>query len=95
MLLIDGAIHPAFRKGSQNLNVRNGVGILPDGKALFAMSKTEINLYDFAEWFQRKGCKNALYLDGSVSRTYLPEKNWTQMDGIFGVMIGVTEAGDR
>lgn len=95
MLLIDGAIHPAFRKGSQNLNVRNGVGILSDGKALFAMSKTEINLYDFAEWFQRKGCKNALYLDGSVSRTYLPEKNWTQMDGIFGVMIGVTEAGDR
>ena len=95
MLLIDGAIHPEFRQGSKNLNVRNGVGILPDGKALFAMSKTEINLYDFAEWFQRKGCKNALYLDGSVSRTYLPEKNWTQMDGIFGVMIGVTEPNDR
>lgn len=95
MLLIDGAIHPGFKKGSTNLNVRNGVGILPDGKALFAMSKTEVNLYDFAEWFQRKGCKNALYLDGAVSRTYLPEKNWTQTDGDFGVMIGVTEPNGR
>lgn len=40
---------------------------------------------------KKKGCKNALYLDGFVSRTYLPEKNWSQLDGNFGVIIGVTE----
>jgi uncharacterized protein YigE (DUF2233 family) len=36
-------------------------------------------------------CQNALYLDGFVSRTYLPEKAWKQVDGNFGVIIGVTE----
>nr|WP_254091919.1 phosphodiester glycosidase family protein [Dawidia soli] len=34
MLLIDGAIHPAFKKGSANLNIRNGVGILRRARAL-------------------------------------------------------------
>ena len=31
----------------------------------------------------------ALSFDGFVCRTYLPEKNWIQTDGNFGVMIGV------
>jgi len=90
MLVIDGQIHPAFKEGSTNLNIRNGVGILPDGRVIFVMSKKEINFYDFANYFKSLGCKNALYLDGLVSRTYLPEKEWTQTDGNFGVVIGVT-----
>ena len=90
MLVIDGQIHSAFKEGSTNLNIRNGVGVLPDNKIIFAMSKKEINLYDFANYFKSLGCKNALYLDGFVSRTYLPEQNWTQTDGNFGVIIGVT-----
>lgn len=91
MLLIDGEIHPAFKEGSSNLNIRNGVGILDDTKVIFALSKKEINLYDFAQFFKTMGCKNALYLDGYVSRAYLPEKQWMQTDGNFGVMIGVTK----
>jgi uncharacterized protein YigE (DUF2233 family) len=91
LLLIDGKIHPAFRQASANLNIRNGVGVLPDGKVLFAISKEEINFYDFALFFQQMGCKNALYLDGFVSRAYFPEKNWVQTHGDFGVMIGVTK----
>lgn len=90
MLLIDGRIHPAFKKGSPNINIRNGVGILPDKRLVFAMSKEAVNLYDFANYFKGLGCLNALYLDGFVSRTYLPEKKWMQTDGDFGVMIGVT-----
>jgi uncharacterized protein YigE (DUF2233 family) len=90
MLVIDGQIHSAFKEGSTNLNIRNGVGIMPDNKIIFAMSKKEINFYDFADYYKKIGCKNALYLDGLVSRTYLPEQNWTQTDGNFGVMIGVT-----
>lgn len=91
MLVINGKIHDAFAANSTNLNIRNGVGILPNNKLLFAMSKKEINFYDFADYFRKMGCKNALYLDGFVSRTYLPEKKWIQTDGDFGVMIGVTE----
>ena len=91
MLVINGEIHTAFKKNSTNLNIRNGVGILPNNQIVFAISKKEINFYDFAEYFKKLGCKNALYLDGFVSRTYLPEKNWRQIDGNFGVIIGVTE----
>jgi uncharacterized protein YigE (DUF2233 family) len=89
MLLVDDVIHPAFVENSSNLNIRNGVGILPDGKIVFAMSKRQVNLYDFAAFFKKWGCKNALYLDGFVSRTYLPGKGWEQLDGNFGVIIAV------
>jgi len=90
MLVINGKIHSAFKEGSTNLNIRNGVGILPNNKIVFVMSKKEINFYDFANYFKSMGCKNALYLDGFVSRTYLPEQNWIQTDGNFGVLVGVT-----
>ena len=66
------------------------MGILPDGKVLFAISEDKVNLYDFALWFKNKGCKNALYLDGFVSRIYLPSKNRQQADGNFGVIIAET-----
>lgn len=91
MLIINGEIHSAFKEGSQNLNIRNGVGILPDNKIIFAISKEAINFYDFAIYFKNLGCKNALYLDGFVSRAYCPEKNWKQTDGNFGVIIGITK----
>lgn len=93
MLVVDGRLHPAFRAGSKNLNVRNGVGLLPDGQLLFAMSKAPVSFYDFACYFQQLGCRQALYLDGYVSRTYLPGQGWRQTDGDFGVMIGVAEPG--
>ena len=53
------------------------------------MSKEEITFYDFAKYFLDLGCKNALYFDGAISKTYLPEQNWTSQDGRFGVMVGV------
>jgi uncharacterized protein YigE (DUF2233 family) len=91
MLVINGEIHKSFKKGSANLNIRNGVGILPDNKVVLVMSKKEINFYDFAEFFKSLGCKQALYLDGFVSRVYYPEMKWIQEDGNFGVMIGISE----
>jgi len=87
MLVIDNEINPEFRVGSTNLNIRNGVGILSNNKVIFAMSKEEINFYDFAKFFKDMGCRNALYLDGAISQMYLPEKNWIQTDGDFGVII--------
>lgn len=90
MLVIDDKIHSAFKNGSKNLNIRNGVGVLENGNLVFIMSKKEINFYDFANYFKKIGCKNALYLDGFVSRAYLPEENWIQIDGNFGVIIGIT-----
>ncbi|MDG5490895.1 phosphodiester glycosidase family protein [Psychroserpens sp. SPM9] len=91
MLVIDNNIHPVFVKDSKHYNIRNGVGILPNGNLLFAMSKDTITLYDFADFFKSNGCKNALYLDGKISKTYLPNKNWEQLDGNFGVIIAETK----
>lgn len=91
MLVINGELHPAFQKGSKNLHIRNAVGILPDGKLLFVLSKEKINFYDLATFFKNQGCKNALYLDGYVSRVYDKELGIEQMDGTFGVMIGITQ----
>jgi len=90
LLLIRGQRHPALRAGSSNLNIRNGVGILPDGRLVFAMSRRPVNFYDFASYFLRLGCRDALYLDGFVSRTYCPSQQSYQTDGHFGVMVGVT-----
>lgn len=90
MLIINGKMHEGF-ENSKSLYVRNGVGILPDGKVVFAMSKKEITFYDFAKYFLDLGCKNALYFDGAISKTYLPEQNWTNQDGQFGVIVGVVE----
>jgi len=91
MLLIEGKLHSKFKKGSKNTHIRNGVGILPDGNLLFAISKLKINFYNFALYFKKQGCENALYLDGFVSKTYLPSKRWNQLDGNFAVIIAETK----
>lgn len=91
MLLINGQIHPAFQQDSPNLNIRNGVGIMPDGKAVFVISNTQVNFYDFASYFRKLGCRNALYLDGFVSRLYSPRHHYWQTDGQLGVIIAAEE----
>ncbi|WP_426490872.1 phosphodiester glycosidase family protein [Hymenobacter sp. 102] len=91
MLLLAGQLHPAFRPVSDNRHIRNGVGVRPDGRVVWVMSRQKVTFYELAQEFRRLGCRNALYLDGYVSRTYLPAQGWRQTDGDFGVMIGVTE----
>jgi uncharacterized protein YigE (DUF2233 family) len=47
--------------------------------------------YDFAKYFQKKGCKNALYLDGQISQMFLNETLFSLMNEDLGVLIGVTK----
>ena len=88
MLVIDSQIHHQFMPNSKNVHIRNGMGILPNGDLLFAISSHKINFYNFATFFKQHGCKNALYLDGFVSRIYLPSQGITHDDGLFGIIIG-------
>lgn len=71
LLLSDGKIHPKFKQGSDSQKLRNGVGILDDGRVILAISNRDSmrqpNLHAFASFFLSKGCKNALYLDGTIS----------------------------
>jgi len=89
MLLINGKINSKFNPNSKSLYVRNGVCIRGK-KALFAISKEPINFYNFAMFFKKKGCKNALYLDGYVSKFY-PRARFSFVPTMLGVFIAETK----
>ncbi len=91
MLVIDGEINKLFDPNSNNFNIRNGVGILPNNELIFAISINKVSFYDFARYFKEKGCSNALFLDGYVSKAYIPDEGIEQIDGELGVLIGITE----
>lgn len=68
MLVIDGALHPAFQPNGTSLYIRNGVGVDRAGTAWFAISEEPVSFGRFARLFRdRLNTPNALYLDGSVS----------------------------
>jgi uncharacterized protein YigE (DUF2233 family) len=68
MLVIDGALHPAFSENGTSRYVRNGVGVREDGVVVFAISRDEVSFGRFARLFRDAlHCPNALYLDGFVS----------------------------
>lgn len=76
MLVIDGQLHPRFLPGYESRYVRNGVGVDRQGRVVFAISDGDTNFHDFGTLFRdRLDCPNALYLDGQLSRMYLPELN--------------------
>jgi len=92
LLVLNDTIHPAFNEGSKNVYIRSGVGVRGTSEVFFAISKKPVNFYDFASLFKEElGCKNALYLDGSISKMYLPELNRMDSTGNFSVMITVSK----
>lgn len=94
MLLVDGKIHPAFREGSRNKYIRSGAGLVNDRLAVFAISRAPCNFYDFASLFKEFfGCNDALYLDGAISKAYVPCIERYDGGGNFGVIIGVLPKG--
>lgn len=72
-LVLDGEVHPEFREGSDNLALRSGVGVSPDGTTVtLAMSWGVTNLWDFATLFRDElGVDDALYLDGQISDVWV------------------------
>lgn len=92
LLVKDGQIHPEFRQGSPNRFIRNGVGVDDAGMIWFAISNQRVNFYDFSHLFlDRLGCKDALYLDGSISEFYLPELDRTSTAGNFCGILALVE----
>ena len=88
LLLINGRTNPNFKKYSRNFYIRSGVGIDQSGNAIFAISNTAINFYTFSLLFKEKlQCVNALYLDGAISKMYLPQIGRNELGGDFAVII--------
>jgi uncharacterized protein YigE (DUF2233 family) len=91
MLVIDGALHPAFLPKSDSLQVRNGVGVDQNGKVVFAISLEPVRFHDFGTLFRDElDCANALFLDGSISSLFAPEMNRYDSTHPMGPIIAVT-----
>lgn len=75
LLVIDGEVNQSLKPDSKSLYVRNGVGVKSPDEVYLVISSGEVNLYDFATVFKEQlHCRDALYLDGCVSQTYLPAR---------------------
>jgi uncharacterized protein YigE (DUF2233 family) len=91
MLVIEGALHPRFLPDSDSLNIRNGVGVAPDGQtAYFAISNVPVTFHQFARLFRDAlGTPDALFLDGSISRLIAPDLGRADLGVPMGPIIGV------
>ncbi len=96
MLVIDGALHPRFIKGSDSRYIRNGVGTSADGsRAVFAISQTAVNFYDFGTLFRDVlKLPNALYFDGNISRLYRRGAGGFNLGRPLGPIVGTVERID-
>lgn len=91
MLLENGEILSIFGKKSPNRNIRSGVGIIDSNQIVFVISREPVTFYEFAAFFKETfHCKTALYLDGTISKMYLPPLKRYDLDGNFGAMIAIT-----
>ncbi|MEL6671015.1 MAG: phosphodiester glycosidase family protein [Bacteroidota bacterium] len=90
LLLNKGKIHPAFREGSKNRYIRNGVGIIDEHHVVLVISNAPVNLYTFARFFRDYAeCHSALYLDGAISNMYIPSLGRNETQGKFASMVAV------
>lgn len=72
MLLIDGKLNPQFINDSASLKWRSGVCAKTPDEVVFAVSEAPVNFHTFGRLFRdRLGCRDALYLDGSISQMYV------------------------
>lgn len=95
MLVIEGALHPAFIPGSTDRTRRSGVGICDDGTVRFAVTEGRINFHDFARLFRdHLACPNALFLDGGngvgIHAPSLGKSDWSWHGG-YGPIFGLVE----
>jgi uncharacterized protein YigE (DUF2233 family) len=72
MLVVDGKINPHFIADSTSRKWRDGVCARNRHTAVFAASTDPVNFHTFAALFRNKlGCRNALYLDVTLSQIYV------------------------
>lgn len=96
MLVIDSALHPRISENGTSLHVRNGVGVADADTAWFAISEEPVSFGRFARLFRdRLNCRDALFLDGSVSSLWDRPANRQDAYPQLGPMIAIfsTEEG--
>ncbi|MDE2156154.1 MAG: phosphodiester glycosidase family protein [Xanthomonadaceae bacterium] len=82
MLLIDGKLNEQFVDDSSSLKWRSGVCARTPTEVVFAVSETPVNFHTFGQLFRDKlGCRDALYLDGSISQLYVDGEGYSGAPG--------------
>jgi uncharacterized protein YigE (DUF2233 family) len=95
MLVIDGKLHPKLAENGESRLVRNGVGVRGPRQAYFVISEEGVSFGRFARFFRDAlGCRNALYLDGSVSSLWDPAAGRQDPYSLLGPMIVVFARSD-
>ncbi|BEP37021.1 phosphodiester glycosidase family protein [Variovorax sp. V59] len=89
LLLRRGVVHPAFIPDSDSRKIRNGVGV-SGHTAIFVISEQPVNFYEFALYFRDVlRCRDALYLDGTVSALHSPALGRSDFTRELGPILGV------
>lgn len=92
MLVIDGDLHPRIREDGPSRFIRNGVGTPGAHTALFVISEDPVSFGRLARLF-RDGlhCRDALYLDGTVSSLWEPARRRRDARAALGPMVVVLD----
>jgi len=90
MLVIEGKLHPKFDENGESQLIRNGVGVADSRTAYFVLSEDPVSFGRFARLFRDElGCRNALYLGGSVSSLWDPAGQRQDPHPELGPMVAV------
>jgi len=96
MLVHDGEITTSavMNPASQFRKIRNGVCAPSPAAVVFAISEAPVTFYEFAGFFRDSlHCREALYLDGSISSLYAPRIGRDDHGSDLGPMLGVVASG--
>jgi uncharacterized protein YigE (DUF2233 family) len=94
MLVIDGKLHPKFDPDGESRNIRNGVGIAPDGTPTFVISNDPVSFGKLARFFRDGlGAHNALYFDGAISSLWDPADGRRDTHDEMGPMVVIFKSG--
>ena len=95
MLVIDGKLHPAFSHDGSSRHIRNGVGIAPNGRALFVITDDDVSLGKFARFFRDElKTPNALFFDGAVSALWDPANHRRDLTKPLGPLVVAFKPGE-
>jgi uncharacterized protein YigE (DUF2233 family) len=92
MLVIDGELHPRFAEDGASRFIRNGVGIVDQHTAYFVISSGFVSFGRFARFFRDElHCRDALFLDGTVSSLWAPSVGRYDNNHELGPMVVVLD----
>lgn len=84
LLVAGGALHPAVQPNGESRVVRNAVGVRSGDEAVFVISDGPVSFGRLSRFLRDGlGCRDALYLDGSVSSLWDPASG--RRDGTSGL----------